>query len=59
MGAKLHVHKVEITSGRGQVKKTNATKKGASKQSIQETFESFYKGPVRSLYRTVCKGNRS
>ncbi|MFH1395545.1 MAG: hypothetical protein ABIH09_05250 [Candidatus Omnitrophota bacterium] len=57
MAVKLHTHKVTINDKRRRNKKqADLLKKNASKDSLSQVFNLYYRDQVRALYRTVSKG---
>jgi len=57
MTAKLFTHKVTINDKRRKNKKqTDLARKKASKDSMHQVFNLYYRDQVRALYRTVSNG---
>jgi lysine/ornithine N-monooxygenase len=51
---KKHVHKVTLNEKRRQNKKrSDLLKKGVSTESLQNVFDSCYKGPLSALYKRI------
>ncbi|MGB2630837.1 MAG: hypothetical protein WBD24_01840 [Candidatus Omnitrophota bacterium] len=54
---KGHVHKVTINEKRRTNKKRNdLLRKGVSTDSLQATFNNYYRGPLKALYKRIMKG---
>lgn len=54
MAAKLYSHKVTIADKKRQRKRTtDMAGKAVSRRALFQAFNTYYKGPVSALYKTI------